>query len=277
MARPLRIEYPGALYHITSRGNSRRNIYKDNQDRDIFFNVLAQIVNRYRFICYAYCLMDNHYHLLIETQDANLSLGMRQLNGVYTQRFNRRHKTVGHVYQGRFKAILVQKDSYLLELCRYIVLNPVRAGIVKDPQEWIWSSYLATIAKTPALPWLSRDWILNQFDSSYRKAVKKYRAFVLDGIEKKSPWNLLRGQIYLGSEEFCQSFTQEEPIPEIPREQFQPIRLSLTQIMTHKSQWKEQAAKAYCKYGYRLKEIANHLEIHYATVSRWIQEVERNV
>jgi REP-associated tyrosine transposase len=126
MARPLRLEFPGAIYHLTGRGNARQKIFFADPDRELFLDTFGGVVSRYGWICHAYCLMANHYHLLVETPKANLSLGMRQLNGVYTQAFNRRHKRVGHLFQGRFKAILVEKESYLLELCRYIVLNPVR-------------------------------------------------------------------------------------------------------------------------------------------------------
>ncbi len=129
MVRPLRIEFPGAVYHLTSRGNARNNIYLDDYDRQRFLKILANVIDRYNWLCHAFCLMDNHYHLLIETPDPNLSMGMRQLNGVYTQGFNRIHNRVGHVFQGRYKAILVEKDEHLLELCRYIVLNPLRAGM----------------------------------------------------------------------------------------------------------------------------------------------------
>src|SRR5450759_1095392 len=126
MACPLRIESPGAIYHVTARGNAREAIFRDDADRDLFLAALGEVVTRFGWLFHAYCLMDNHYHLLIETSQGNLSPGMRQLNGVYTQRVNRRHARVGHVFQGRFKAILVERDSYLLELARYIVLNPVR-------------------------------------------------------------------------------------------------------------------------------------------------------
>jgi REP element-mobilizing transposase RayT len=154
VSRPLRIEYPGAVYHVTARGNAREAIFNDDSDRKTFLGVLGKIIERYNWLCHAYCLMGNHYHLLIETPDGNLSRGMRQLNGIYTQTFNRRHRRVGHVLQGRFKAILVEKDSYLLELCRYIVLNPVRANRVKHPKHYAWSSYRATagVSNPPGLP-----------------------------------------------------------------------------------------------------------------------------
>ena len=144
MARPLRVEFPGALYHLTARGNARGAIFLDDEDRQGFLSVLGSVIDRFGWICHAYCLMGNHYHLMVETPSANLSKGARQLNGVYTQRFNRRHRRVGHLLQGRYKAILVERDSYLLELCRYIVLNPVRAGTVRRAGDYRWSSYRAT-------------------------------------------------------------------------------------------------------------------------------------
>lgn len=127
MARPLRIEFPGALYHVTAQGNAQQNIFLDDEDRQQFLAVIARVVSQFHLLLHAYCLMDNHFHLVVETPKANLSKAMRQLNGVYTQAFNRRYQRVGHVLQGRFKAILVDQDNYQLELCRYVVLNPVRA------------------------------------------------------------------------------------------------------------------------------------------------------
>jgi len=138
MARPLRLEFAGALYHVTSRGDRREEIYSDDQDRQIWLDTLGRACDRFNWVVHAYCQMTNHYHLVVETVDGNLSRGMRQLNGQYTQGFNRRHNLVGHLFQGRYKAILVQKEAYLLELSRYVVLNPVRAGMVKRPEEWPW-------------------------------------------------------------------------------------------------------------------------------------------
>lgn len=131
MARQLRIEYPGAVYHVMSRGNEHRRTFLDDDDRLTFLETLATVNSRYNWFVHAYCLMGNHYHVLVETPDANLSVGMQQLNGVYAQRFNAKRRRVGHLFQGRFKAIIVERESYLLELCRYIVLNPVRAEIVE--------------------------------------------------------------------------------------------------------------------------------------------------
>ena len=157
MARPLRIEFPGALYHVTSRGDGRDDIYFEDQDRELWLNVLDLVCGRYNWIIHAYCQMGNHYHLLIETPDGNLARGMRQLNGVYTQRFNQAHNRVGHVFQGRYKAIIVQKDAYLLELSRYIVLNPVRAHMVRTARDWAWCNYRATAGMASAPKWLDTD------------------------------------------------------------------------------------------------------------------------
>ena len=148
MVRPLRIEFAGALYHITSRGDRRENIYDSDADRDNFLEVLEKVCQQYNWSVHAYCLMSNHYHLLVETPDGNLSKGMRQLNGVYTQKYNRTNNKVGHVFQGRYKSILVDGDAYLLELSRYIVLNPVRAQMVRVAKDWRWSSYVSTQRKT---------------------------------------------------------------------------------------------------------------------------------
>ncbi len=145
MARPLRIEFAGALHHVAARGNAREDIYHDDIDRQQFLLLLQNTVNRYDWYCHAYCLMDNHYHLLIETNCPTLSKGMKYLNGTYTQYFNRQHQRDSHVFQRHFKAILVQKDAYLLELlARYIALNPVRAQMVRSAKAWRWSSYRAT-------------------------------------------------------------------------------------------------------------------------------------
>jgi putative transposase len=173
MSRPLRLEFAGALYHVTSRGNRREDIYESDSDRQSFLNVLGDVCARYNWSCHAYCLMGNHYHLLIETPDANLSKGMRQLNGVYTQIFNRANNRVGHVFQGRYKAILVEKQSYLLELSRYIVLNPVRAEMVRSAKDWRWSSYRAMAGQAKAEACLDVEWLLASFGGVKSNAIKK--------------------------------------------------------------------------------------------------------
>jgi len=273
MARPLRIEFPGAVYHITSRGNARQEIYLDDADRRAFLEVLAQVVERFHWICHAYCLMGNHYHLLVETPEPTLSRGMRQLNGVYTQRFNQRHGRVGHLFGGRFKAILVEREAYLLELCRYVVLNPVRAGLVRAAKDWPWSSYRATAGLAEAPPLLTVDWILAQFSERRSKAQRRYRRFVAEG-KGISPWEELKGQIYLGSEEFIARLPKPtEMVEEIPRIQREGVRPLLERIFAE-APVDEAIAVAYREHGYTMKAIADYLGVHYATVSRRLRRRE---
>lgn len=281
MARPLRIEYPGAVYHITARGNARQEIYLDDADRQLFLDVLASTVDRYNWLCHAYCLMDNHYHLLLETLDPNLSLGMRQLNGVYTQRFNRKHNRVGHVFQGRFKSILVEKEVYLLELCRYIVLNPVAAGMVSHPSDYCWSSYPFTAQSIKQPEFLCSDWLLAQFSKKKKIARKLYQQFVNEEISGQAeiPWKKLVGQIFLGGENFVSELQglleEKKETKEIPKLQRYPGRPSLAKLFpvrdsNDKKQRNKAINTAHLSYGYTLKEIGDYLGIHYTTVSRVI-------
>jgi len=282
MARPLRIEYPGALYHVTSRGNARNDIYRDDRDRINFLDILTEIVKRYNWLCHAYCLMNNHYHLIIETPEANLSSGMRQLNGIYTQRFNMRHELVGHLFQGRYKAILVDKDSYLLELCRYVVLNPVRANLVELPEHWQWSSYRPTAGMSKALEFLTVDWHLSLFGTDKKMAQQQYREFVRAGINKKPPWDELEEQVLLGSKDFVEQFKdllkEKECIKEIPRHQRYANRPGIKEIFVDdgnftKAKRNEKIYEAHIKYGYTLKEVADYLGLHYATVSKVVRRL----
>ena len=189
MSRALRIEYPGAVYHVTSRGNARSSVFLQDEDHTAFLEVLSRVVARWRWLVHAYCLMGNHYHLLLETREANLSRGMRQLNGEFSQDFNRRHCRSGHLFQGRFHAVLVEKQSHLLELCRYIVLNPVRARGTKAsrPEDWKWSSYRATagLAQVPAC--LDVSWLLSQFGGTRETRHKSFRRFVAEGMPLGKP------------------------------------------------------------------------------------------
>ena len=273
MARPLRIEYPGAVYHITSHGNAQEKVYLDDADREAFLEILGQVVERFNWLCHTYCLMTNHYHLLVETVDPTLSRGMRQLNGVYTQAFNRKHQRVGHVFQGRFKAILVEKEAHLLELSRYVVLNPVRAGLVRAAKDWQWSSYRATAGLTDPAPFLTTDWILSQFGEDKVKAQKLYRRFVSQG-RGVSPWEELKGQIYLGSDDFIKNLPQPcERLKEIPRIQRLTTRSSLAELFASHER-DEAILKAYREHGYTMREIADYLGVHYATISRRIRKQE---
>jgi len=280
MARPLRIEYSGAVYHITSRGNARERIYLEDEDYDGFLDCLCSVVKRFNWILHAYCLMSNHYHLLIETTDGNLSRGMRHLNGIYTQQFNRRHNRVGHILQGRYKAILVDKDNYLLELCRYIILNPVKAGIAKEAREWKWSSYKDTAGYGKGISCLTKDWILSQFSMERGEAELRYREFVRAGLQAESPWKEVRGQLYLGDERFIDKIKKlirgKETLKEIPRVQRYITKPSLEKIFKHRDKKLKDRAmhEAHVRYGYTLKDIAEHLGVHYSTVSRAVKRGE---
>jgi len=280
MTRPLRIEYPGAVYHITSRGNEKKAVYKDDQDRKNFLNTLQHVNHRYNWLCHAYCLMGNHYHLLIETPDGNLSAGMRQLNGVYTQLFNKRHRRIGHLFQGRYKAILIQKETHLLEVCRYVVLNPVRAGMVERPEDWQWSSYRGTAGRGKLHPSLTANWILGQLSGKRAKAEKEYRQFVQGGMEKTSLWAEVKGQTILGDDEFVDSLIdhlkKHKDVPEIPKSQRYVDRPSLDQIFQEgiimdKSKRDKKIAEALVKYGYLQVEIARYLGMHYSTISNLLK------
>ena len=157
MSRPVRIEFPGANYYVTSRGFGEKAVFLDDEDRAVFLNVIETVVSRFEWLIHSYILMDNHYHLVVECPNANLSRGMRQLNGVYTQHFNRRHGAEGSLFQGRFKSILFEKKNYLLPLCRHAVLNPIRCGLLSSPQKYRWSSYRAHIGMVKPAAWLCTD------------------------------------------------------------------------------------------------------------------------
>ncbi|MDJ0804425.1 MAG: transposase [Desulfobacterales bacterium] len=204
MARPLRITYPGAFYHITSRGNERKAIFKGRADRLRFLAYLESATERYRAVIHCYCLMVNHYHLLLETPLGNLPQIMRHINGAYTTYFNIKRDRSGHLFQGRYKAILVEKDAYARELSRYIHLNPVRAGIVAKPEAYEWTSYAAYVGARPPSWWLLRGFILGYFGRQEKAAQKRYKAFVasIPGWPGVSPLKNLPGGMILGRRQF---------------------------------------------------------------------------
>lgn len=206
MGRPLRIEFPGALYHITSRGNERKNIFLDDSDRFRFFEFLKDYHDRYGILLHGFVLMDNHYHLILETPNGNLLKVMHGINGGYTGYFNRKYERSGHLFQGRYKGILVEKSTYLLQLSRYVHMNPVRAKIAKKPEQYRWSSYPAYIGKEKEHKWVEYSWILSTFGKGREAARRKYREYVEESLDKgmENPAKNLYGQIILGSEEFIE-------------------------------------------------------------------------
>lgn len=210
MARPIRIEYENALYHILSRGNERKSIFKDNKDYEKFLYYISLMHQRYGVIIYCFVLMNNHYHLLLETPKPTLSRTMRDLNGHYTIYFNKCHKRDGHLFQGRYKAILVDKDSYLLELSRYIHLNPIRAKVVDKPEDYPYSSMPYYVYKTSPPSWLNTSFILEQFGDTIKIQRAEYKKFVYEGIKNASnPLSNIYANSMLGSETFIKEITDK--------------------------------------------------------------------
>ncbi len=271
MARPLRIEFPGALYHLTSRGNAREPIFLDDGDRHAFIDRLGEVVESHRWNCHCYCLMTNHFHLLVETPEPNLSRGMRRLNGQYSQQFNRRHDRVGHVLQGRFKGILVEREAHLFELARYVVLNPVRAGMCASAEEYPWSSLRATLGLGPAPTWLKPEALLARFGSPSR-----YREFVREGLVARSPWTGLRGAL-LGSDQFVERLTSRldrvAPESEFARKERlahrEPLDVVLPAAAASDRAIRNTRIREAVQSGrYSAAEIGRHIGLHYSTISR---------
>jgi putative transposase len=267
MARPLRIEYPGAVYLVSTRGAGGRAVFDSDEDRALFLDILGLVLDRFGWVCHAYCLSDDRYHLLIETPQANISRGMRQLNGLFTQRVNRRHDRLGHVFQGRFKAVVIEKEAWLLELCRHVALIPVQAGLTGHAGDWPWSSYAATAGLISEPDFLTAGWILEQFGSSQRAAQAEYRQFVEDGLDAPSPMLKVRDQIILGSDVFRNGLLggmKTKP----------PGSLSLAAIEARYAQRGEWMAAAYRDHGYIMQEIADHAGLHISSVSKIIKAWE---
>ena len=269
MTRPLRLEFPGALYLVTSRGNRLSQIYRDDTDRSAWLDVLALMCARHHCVVHSFCLMSNHFHLMIETVEPNLGQAMRQLNGEYTQHFNRRHHTVGHLFQGRYKAILVRKESYLLELSRYIVLNPLRAKMVVSPEEWPWSSHRFFLGHAPSPSWLERDWLLGQFGTCRNQAVAAYQDFVMAGIDKASPLVETRHQILLGDDFVAehQQLQQSDELVETVREERAALALPLIEYRRRFADRTEAMARAYLSTAFTMPKIAIAFDVSVKTAS----------
>ena len=279
MSRPLRIEYEGAHYHVTTRGDRRERIYDDDRDRERFLELLGRVVEDFNWLCYAYCLMDNHYHLLVATPDGNLAKGMRQLNGVYTQASNRRHGRSGHLFQGRYKAILVDADAYLLELSRYVVLNPVRAGIVAQPDDWFWSSHRAMLGVAPCPPWLSVDALLAQFARRRSTAIKRYARFVDEGLGSPSIWRQLQRQVFLGDPAFFERIRAEHigdiDDVNIPAAQRRPAAPPLAVFVAQRGDRDGAMVAAHATGEYSYMQIAEAFGVHFTTVGRIVRAARR--
>lgn len=271
MNRPLRIEFENALYHVTARGDRQDCIFRSDNDRNAWLTALGETCQRFNFLVRAYCQMTNHYHLLLETVDGELARGMRHLNGNYARYFNRAHGLVGHVFQGRYKAILCERETHLLELSRYIELNPVRARMVALPTEWPWSSFRATIGLVEAPIWLHSDTLLLGFGSNHLDARLSYKEFVTAGIGGVSPLAKVSNDMLLGDDEFRESIVGVEPagnLKEIKRSQRRAMALPLREYFATYRDPKEAMARAYFSLVYSMPEIAQHARVSVKTVSR---------
>jgi putative transposase len=296
MGRQLRIEYPGAHYHVTARGNERKEVFKNEKDREKFLLYLESAVVRYGAVIHAYCLMNNHYHLLLETPSGNLSQVMQHMNGAYTNYFNAKRKRSGHLFQGRYKAILIEADAYALELSRYIHLNPVRVGASVTPDEYRWSSYRDYIGLREAPRWLETGLIMDRFGTSKAAALKKYRKFVEELVskEQESPLMGAVAATILGSEGFvagiqerhCDTKSSDRNLPALRRLYNRP---SIDRIieMTKGSfgdneRLAEKAAICLChKYsGTKLREIGERFGVKDSAVSqssrRFMMELDKD-
>ena len=284
MGRPLRIEYPDAFYHITARGNERQNIFKSNRDRERFLDYLGSATERYNAIIHTYSLMDNHYHILLQTPSGNLSQIMHHINGAYTNYFNVKRKRSGHLFQGRYKSLLVDIDEYAQELSRYIHLNPVKAGMVEKPEQYRWSSYRDYINVDKSSKWLCTDFILGLFSSKASVARTQYRRFVesmVDG-DYESPFKNVFASTILGGRSFINQIREkhldgkksDRDLPDLKKFHEMP---DIEEIITHAAKvLNEDAAllkrvQIYLCHkfsGQKLKDIGFHFGIGVSGVSQ---------
>ena len=276
MARPLRIQYPGALYHLTARGNGGQKIFQDKLDYQIFLNELKKTIENNNWLSYAYCLMPNHYHLFIKTLEPNLSAGMRQLNGNFTQKSNIRHQCYGHLFQGRFKSVLVESAGYQGNVVRYITLNPVKVKLVKSLSQWPWSSHREIMGQSKATGCVHSNETLALFGKNKIAAKQEYSRFLKEKRDLEETWRDLHSGLILGSLEFVREvidkYGNKEAKENIKKERFagRPKIEDLFSKSKNRRQRNELMLKAYKKYGYTQTEIGKHLGLHYSTVSRII-------
>ncbi len=275
MSRPIRIEFPGAIYHITSRGRKGQAIFRDRADRAVFLNILDNVVSRFSWLVHSYVLMDEHFHLVVELLEANLSKGMRQLNGVYTQHYNRRHDEEGPILQGRFKSVLFEKNTFLLPVCRHVVLNPVRLGTPSQLNRYRWSSFRATTGASKPPSFLYTSDLLAGFSKRDKVSRRKFREYIEDGIDSDSPLQERSNQVLLGSAEFVREM---QPIlhgekmtkrgPKQARRRRSLSALFRTVDRKARPERNDLIRRAYLHYGYTLMDIGEYLGLHYTTVSK---------
>lgn len=279
MSRPVRIEFPGAHYHVTGKGIRYRPVFFDNEDKAAFLNVLETVVSRFGWLLHSYVLMDSHYHLIVECPQANLSKGMRQLNGVYTQHFNRRHGQEGPLFQGRFKSVLFESGAYLLLLCRHVVLNPVRVGASSSAQTYRWSSHRAMCGSIKTPVFLHTKSVLSFFGKRLKENQRKYRAYIKSGVDQPSPMVHRNHQVLLGSPRFISEMQPilngEKLAKRGPRRAKR--RRSLPALFKNvgnkpRSERNELICCAHIDHTYTLMEIGDFLGLHYTTVSKVVNQ-----
>ena len=280
MSRRPRLHFAGAVYHVRSRGNRKLPIFDDDSDRRIFLGILQKAASRYGIRCYSYCLMGNHYHLVFGTPLDNLSDAMRHINGLYTQATNRRHRRIGHVFDGRFRSVVIQREDYLRRANRYVVLNPVRARIVNDATSWPGRSYRATAGLEPVPPFLDIDWIEWTFGTSREEAQVRYRLYVNNPVKKHAPLDLhtpALGQSVFeaGVRETAKIEHPDRVLPRICRAMGRPTLQELFSLVGESRRARNMMIRqAHIAYGYRLAEIAAFLNLHPSTPSVILRRIE---
>ena len=285
MARPLRIEFAGAFYHVTSRGNERKPVFRSKADRERFLSYLDSAHHRYGARIHVFCLMDNHYHLLLETPRGNLSQILHHINGAYTTYINVKRKRTGHLFQGRYRAILVDKDAYCQELSRYIHLNPVRAGVVGKASGYPWSSYRYYVGKEKEPEWLTTELVLGYFEGSEGRKRGRYREFV-EGAEAtgmKSPLEKVVASTFLGSEDFITGVKKEflgikkvdmRNVPAVRKIYRGPALEEIEKAMEHEVKVEDSLYRKFCVFlshqysGLSLEEIGAHFGMKGSAVSQ---------
>lgn len=269
MARPQRIEFAGALYHVSAKGQGGGRLFYDAGDAERFLAILGQVCRRFDWAVMAHCLLPERFELVVETRRPTLSEGMRRLSGLYGQAFNRRHGRRGPVFQGRFKAVLVDRELYLAEVCREVLRAPVEAGLAAQARDWRWSS-CRTMLRGSAPDWLARGTLLRLFSDDAETAAVRFSAFVEIFLSGSDPWSDRRAQIFLGSEGFV------EQVQERTRRRARDpsgaaaaaVRKPLAWFAERYPDPHEAMARAHLDGGYSQPKVAAHFGVHYSTVSR---------
>ncbi|MEO3429375.1 transposase [Pelagibius sp. CAU 1746] len=307
MARPLRLELPGAVYHLTTLGNAGQTVFRAAEDSELFLEIVGQACERFDWRCLAYCLLPDRYHLVVETRRATLARGMRQINGRYTQAFNRRHGVGGHLFQGRYRAVMVEKPGFVAAVCRDVLRRPLELGLAEEAAAWRWSSCRALLGRLPsgrsAPDWLAVDDLLGLYagasaapdlpapdldapdlDAPDLDAARRRCAADI-AADRPSVWESLRHQVFLGSEDFVVRMRERAAaeaagrgsLAEIPKAQWQAPPPPLQSFAAQAPSREEAMARAYLSGAYSQNTIAAHFGVHYSTVSRAVRRFEKDL